>query len=175
MSEKSGRELSLLIIAAAVLGMSDSLIPRPLPFFKLGLANIASVIAVVRYGYPRTLELNVLRAVSVALVTGVIATPTFILSLSGAVISATVMTAVHKLFRSNVSLAGISVAGAVSSLWVQLLAAGVILHDIPCRSLLPLLTVWGVVSGLLVGLLAKRALEGFFDPPRPGVLRSADG
>lgn len=172
MSSKSSRELSLLILSAAVLGVVDTIIPRPLPFFKIGLANIASVVSVVRFGYLRTLELNLIRAVSVALITGILATPTFILSLSGALTSATVMWAVYRFSGNKVSLAGISVAGAVSSLWAQLLAAGVILHDIPLRNILPLLTVWGVVSGLLVGTAAETALRKLFDG---GVLRRAEG
>lgn len=172
MSSESSRELTLLILAAAVLGVVDTMIPRPLPFFKIGLANIASVVSAVRLGYIRTLELNIIRAVSVALITGIIGTPTFILSFSGAVVSATVMSALLRFFRGKVSIIGISVSGAVCSLWVQLIAAGVILHDIPLSNLVPLLGFWGIVSGLLVGVLAKTALVKLFSGE---VLRRASG
>ncbi len=77
--------------------------------------------------------------------------------MSGALASATVMAAVRRVFGSRVSLCGISAAGAVSSLWAQLLAAGLILHDIPVRSILLPVTVWGVVSGVAVGAAAAAA------------------
>ena len=172
MSSESSRELTLLILAAAVLGVVDTMIPRPLPFFKIGLANIASVVSAVRLGYLRTLELNIVRAVSVALITGIIGTPTFILSFSGAVVSATIMSALLRFFRGRVSIMGISVSGAVCSLWVQLIAAGIILHDIPLSNLVLLLGLWGIVSGLLVGALAKTALAKLFSGE---VLRRASG
>jgi heptaprenyl diphosphate synthase len=50
MSETGNRDLTILILMATALGVIDSLIPRPLPFMKLGLANVATVIAVFRYG-----------------------------------------------------------------------------------------------------------------------------
>lgn len=172
MSSQSSRELTLLIIAAAVLGVVDSMIPRPLPFFRIGLANIPSVISVIRLGWFKTLELNTTRALAVALVTGVIGTPTFILSLAGASASATVMSGLHRYFPGRISIAGISISGAVASLWAQLLAASIILHDIPLGKLVPVLTLWGVLTGLLVGVLAKTALVKLFDY---GVLRRAEG
>ncbi len=172
MSSQSSRELTLLILTAAVLGVVDSMIPRPLPFFRIGLANIPSVICVIRMGWLRTLELNTTRTMAVALVTGVIGTPTFILSLAGASASATVMSAFHRYFASKISTVGISISGAVASLWVQLLAASIILHDIPLGKMVPVLTLWGVLTGLLVGVLAKTALLKLFDY---GVLRREEG
>ena len=103
MSSKSSRELTLLILTAAVLGVIDSMIPRPLPFFRIGRANIPSVICIFRLGWFRTLELNTSRALAVALVTGIIGTPTFILSLAGATASATAMAGVHRYFPGGVS------------------------------------------------------------------------
>ncbi len=172
MSSKSSGELTLLIAAAAVLGVLDGMIPKPLPFMKLGLANVASVLALTRFGYLKTLELNVIRAVAVGLISGMIATPTFLLSISGALASATVMAAVQRLFRNNVSLCGISAAGGVSSLWAQLLAAGLVLHDIPVRGILIPLTIWGIVSGVAVGAAAAGLRDKVF---RTEVLQRAAG
>lgn len=170
-SERRG-ELTVLIAAAAVLGVADSMIPKPLPFIRLGLANIPSVITVIRFGWMKTLELNTARVLAVALLTGAIGTPTFILSFAGAVASASVMAAVQRFFKGKVSTAGLSVSGAVGSLWVQLLASGFVLHDIPLRSILPVLSLWGVVSGLLVGILAETVSLKLFTGE---ALRRAEG
>jgi len=172
MSVQGRRELTFLVLTATALGIIDSMIPRPVPFLKIGLANVASVVAVMRYGYLRTLELNIIRAFAVALITGVTATPTFVLSLSGAVASATVMAAVYRAFPGRISITGMSVAGSVSSLWAQLIAASFILYRLPLRNILPLLTLWGIVSGMVVGVMAQTALERLF---KSGVLRGEQG
>ena len=172
MSPQSKRELTLLVVAASVLGVVDSMVPKPLPFLRIGLANIPSVISILRFGWLRTLELNVTRALAVAMVTGTVGTPTFILSLAGASVSATVMGIVYGLFRGRISPIGVSVSGAVTSLWTQLIAASIILHDIPLQNLIPPLTIWGVLSGLLVGVLARNAMVKLLDFE---VLRRAEG
>ncbi len=154
MSQNSRREITLLLLSAAVLGAVDSLLPRPVPFLRLGLANIPAVIAVIRLGFLAALEVNVLRSVCVALLMGTIATPTFVLSISGAVSSVCVMSLISRYFGKYISIPAMSAAGAVVSLWAQLLASMVILHDIPVASLLPALSLWGTVSGTVIGFAA---------------------
>jgi len=158
MPDKRHRELTILILTAIALGVVDSLIPRPVPFMKLGLANVAAVIAVVRFGFIKTLELNLLRTLAVALVTGLLATPAFLLSLSGALASAAIMGLLRRLLKEKLSVAGLSMAGAVASLWGQLFVATLILTGLPLQNIVLLLTVWGIVSGGAVGILAQKAL-----------------
>ncbi len=159
MPDKSNRDLTFLILTAIALGVVDSLIPRPIPFMKLGLANAAAVIAVVRYGFLKTLELNLLRVFAVALITGLLATPSFLLSVTGATVSAVIMGLCRKVFRDRLSTAGLSVAGAVASLWGQLLVAGIVLPGLPLQNIVLLLTLWGVISGTAVGLIAQKAMS----------------
>lgn len=172
MPDKSNRELTILLLTATALGVVDSLIPRPMPFMKLGLANVASVIAVVRYGFVKTIELNLLRAFAVSLITGILATPSFLLSISGAAVSALTMGLLWKLLPDRLSLPGLSAAGAVASLWAQLLAASFILSGLPLQNIVLLLTLWGVLSGTAVGLLAQKAMSR---SPKTGVLHKAEG
>ena len=172
MSDKSNRDLTILILTATALGVVDSLIPRPIPFMKLGLANVAAVIAVVRYGLLKTLELNLLRAFAVALITGLLATPAFLLSISGAALSAVTMGLLRRVLSDRLSVPGLSAAGAVASLWGQLLVAGLVLPGLPLQNIVLLLTLWGVVSGLAVGLLAQKAMGR---GSRTEALRKAEG
>ncbi len=172
MSDTGNRDLTILILTATALGVVDSLIPRPVPFMKLGLANVAAVIAVVRYGFLKTLELNLFRAFAVALITGLLATPSFLLSISGAAASATAMGLLRKLQPDRFSMAGLSAAGAVASLWAQLLVASLILPGLPLQNIVLLLTLWGVISGVAIGLLAQKAMGR---NPDIEVLRKAGG
>jgi heptaprenyl diphosphate synthase len=157
-SHTGNRDLTILVLYATALGVIDSFVPKPMPFMKLGLANIAAVIAVVRYGFLKAIELNLVRVLAVALVTGLIATPSFLLSLSGAATSAVVMSVLRRTPGGRLSVVGISVGGAVSSLWVQLVVATVVLPGLPLQNIILLLTLWGIVSGTAVGLLSQKAL-----------------
>ncbi len=159
MSDKSNKNLTILILTATALGVIDSLIPRPLPFMKLGLANVAAVIAVRRYGLLKTLELNILRAFAVALITGLLATPSFLLSISGAAVSALTMGTLQNVFKERFSLTGLSIAGAVASLWIQLFVASLVLSGLPLQNIVLLLTLWGILSGAVVGVVARKTLN----------------
>ncbi len=156
---RKNRELTLLVLIATIFGILDGIIPKPVPFMKLGLANIVSVITIVRFGLLRTIELNLLRVFAVALVTGMLTTPTFLLSLAGALFSALAMGLVYKLKPSVFSVVGLSVIGAVSSLWIQLLVAGYILDGLALNNFVLFVTGWAVFSGCLVGISATQIMQ----------------
>jgi heptaprenyl diphosphate synthase len=143
-----------LILLAVSLGVVDSMIPRPVPFMKLGLANLPAVICSVRLGFRRTMALNTTRALAVALLTGSLATPAFLLSLAGAVASALVMSAVSRGYPCLLSMTGVSVCGACASVWSQLGVASLVLPGLPLHALILPVTLWGTASGAVVGLAA---------------------
>ena len=171
MSDRSNnKNLTILILTATALGVVDSLIPRPVPFMKLGLANVPAVIAVYRYGLLKTLELNLLRAFAVALITGLLATPSFLLSISGAAVSAVTMGMLQRISKNRISLTGVSIAGAVASLWIQLLVASLVLSGFPLQNIVLFLTFWGILSGAVVGVVAQKTLNRSTET---GALRNA--
>lgn len=148
----------LLVILATGLGLIENLLPRPVPFLKPGLANIVTVAAVIRYGTFTGLRVNVIRATAAALFMGTIATPTYLLSMAGGVVSATVMGSVRRLF----SVTGISITGAVCSMWTQLLTASLLIPGLPLRNLLVPVTLWGFLSGTFTGIIAAVLLRKGF-------------
>ena len=115
MNAETGRRLPpevILALLAIGIGIVESFLPRPVPFMKFGLANIITIIAVLKYGTITGLKVNILRAGAVSLFLGTMATPAFILSLSGGIISALVMGAVKRFF----SVPGVSVSGSIAGL-----------------------------------------------------------
>jgi heptaprenyl diphosphate synthase len=165
----------MLALAATALGVIDGLIPRPLPFLRTGLANVVTVMAVLRYGTGLALTVNLMRSLAVSLFLGTVATPAFALSLSGGAASALLMGALAGLVPRYISVTGLSVAGAVASLGFQLLAAVLLLPGIPAGPLLLPITAWGVVSGAFTGVLAALLMRRGFPEkligglvPQPG-------
>ena len=140
----------LLVILAIGAGVIENLIPRPIPFIKPGLANVVTVAAIVKYGFWTGLRVNVLRSTGAALFIGTLATPTYLLSLAGGIASALVMGSVKRIF----SVTGMSVAGSLGSLLVQLLTASMLLPGFPVAGLLLPISIWGTLSGTITGIVA---------------------
>lgn len=154
----------LLVILAIGAGVIENLIPRPLPFIKLGLANVITVAAITKYGFWTGLRVNVLRSTGAALFIGTLATPTYLLSISGGIASAMAMGGVKKYF----SVTGMSISGSLGSLSIQLLSASVLLPGLPLDSLILPLGVWGFLSGTITGIVAivllRRGFPWIHDP-----------
>ncbi len=140
----------LLVILAIGASVIESIIPRPIPFIKPGLANVVTVAAIIKYGFWTGLRVNILRATGAAIFIGIIATPTYLLSLSGGIASALVMGSVRRVL----SVTGMSVAGSLASLYIQLLTASVILPGLPAGGLILPLSIWGTLSGTITGIVA---------------------
>jgi heptaprenyl diphosphate synthase len=158
------RQLGVLVAAACVLQVAESLLPHPLPGVRLGLANIITLVALVYLGPGSAVLLAVLRTLVSSMLIGTFLSPTFVLSFSGGVVSALVMVACFQLGRRGgrlrFSIIGISVAGSVAHIATQV--AHVYLVFVRSSGVLwlwPWLALAGVVTGVLTGLIAVQALN----------------
>ena len=148
----------LLVMLAIGAGVIENLIPRPVPFIKPGLANVVTVAAIAKYGFWTGLRVNIFRSTGAAFFIGTLATPTYLLSLFGGIASALVMGSVKRIF----SVTGMSVAGSLGSLSIQLLTASMLLPGLPTASLLLPLSIWGTLSGTITGIVAIALLKRGF-------------
>ncbi|MEE8397653.1 MAG: Gx transporter family protein [Desulfobacterales bacterium] len=162
-------KVALLVSLACVLQISESLIPHPIPGLRLGLANMLTLTALVLLGFRYALEIAVLRTLLSSFIMGTFMSPTFILSLSGAVVSTVVMGAFFWLSRSfrgyRLSIIGISIVGALTHNVVQLsLAYLLLIRHTGIFALLPWLCIGGLVTGWVTGVVAAgvcRKIDGF--------------
>ncbi|MBC7186011.1 MAG: Gx transporter family protein [Calditrichaeota bacterium] len=150
---------ALLVATGLVLFLFESLIPRPLPWMKPGLANTAGLLALYLFGTREAAAVTVLRVVVGALFIGTLFNPTFLLSLGGG-IAAVVAMAMAKYFgRELLSVVGVSVCGATCHNVAQLgLAYVLIVRRVELFFLLPAMLLAAVFTGVLVGLLAHLVL-----------------
>jgi len=166
----------MLALIAVGLGVVDGILPRPLPFLRIGLANVVTVMVAFRMGTARALSVNLLRVVAVSLFLGSIATPSFLMSLAGGVSSALLMGLLSRTARRILSVTGISIAGSMASLSAQLSVAVAIIPGIPVGSIVVPLTAWGILSGTVTGLLAALLLRRRFLERAPfGLVPEASG
>lgn len=143
--------LAVLTAVAMILSYVESLLPSVgIPGVKMGLANIAVIFALFRFGWKEAAALSLVRVVLVSLLFGSVGAMLY--SLAGAVLSLAVMALLRRIDRF--STAGISVAGGVAHNAGQILMAMLILQTKQLLGYLPVLAVSGIAGGVLTGLAA---------------------
>ena len=143
--------LAMLTAVAMILSYVESLLPSVgIPGVKMGLANIAVLFALFRFGWKEAAALSLVRVVLVSLLFGSVGA--MIYSLAGAVLSLAVMALLRRIDRF--STVGISVAGGVAHNAGQILMAMLILQTKQLLGYLPVLAVSGIAGGVLTGLAA---------------------
>jgi len=153
-------ELSLLTAVGIIFFTVETVLPNPVPFFRLGLANIVTIIVIKRWGVMNAVLVLFLRIILGSLVTGKIFTPLFIMSVAGGSASLVIMFLLIKYFPEKVSLVGVSVAGASVHNIVQLYIANCLfIKSVYIISILPVFLFTSVFSGALVGILTIYSLR----------------
>ena len=143
--------LAMLTAVAMILSYVESLLPQVgIPCVKMGLANIAVIFALFRFGWKEAAALSLVRVVLVSLLFGSVGAMLY--SLAGAVLSLAVMALLRRIDRF--STVGISVAGGVAHNAGQILMAMLILQTKQLLVYLPVLAVSGIAGGVLTGLAA---------------------
>ncbi|MCV6638667.1 Gx transporter family protein [Candidatus Albibeggiatoa sp. nov. NOAA] len=147
---------------AITIHIAESALPSPLPGVKPGLANVVTIVVLMQFGWRMAVWVNLLRVVAGSLIIGTFLTPTFILSLSGALASTASLVLLSQLPKSwQCSPIGYSVTAAmlhmVSQFWVAYWLF--IQHDGLFHLLPPLLTAslfFGIVSGVIAANILAR-------------------
>lgn len=143
--------LAMLTAVAMILSYVESLLPSVgIPGVKMGLANIAVIFALFRFGWKEAAALSLVRVVLVSLLFGSVGAMLY--SLAGAVLSLVVMALLRRIDRF--STVGVSVAGGVAHNAGQILMAMLILQTKQLLGYLPVLAVSGIAGGVLTGLTA---------------------
>lgn len=157
MSVKRVSVLAMLLAMAIVLSIVESFIPVFIPGVKLGLANVIILIMLYEFKISEAFVVEVLRIVLVGLLRGTLLSPTFLMSLSGGLLSFFVMFLFSriKLF----SIIGVSVLGSVSHCGGQILVAMWIMSADAVVYYLPFIAVLSVLTGGVSGIIAKLYLR----------------
>ena len=151
--------VALLTTVGIALFVIESFIPTPLPFLKIGFANISSVVAIMSVGVPQMFIVVILRVVVGSMLVGSLFTPGFVLAISGGFASAVAMSLARTARKDLFSSVGISLVGSLTHVVTQfLLVLFLYVQSVAVLYLLPLLLISGFISGVLVGWIASRLL-----------------
>ncbi len=157
MSTRKTTYLAMTVAAAMILSYLESVIPSPFPVpgVKLGLANIAVIFALEKFGRKEAFAVSLVRVFLLALLFG--SAVSMLYSIAGAVLSLCVMILLRKSDRFTGT--GISVGGAVAHNLGQTLVACALLGPSALGYYLPILLVSGAVSGIAVGLASAAVVN----------------
>ncbi len=155
----SATDTAILAAFCMFLSVIEYLIPKPLPFMRIGLANVPILISLIIFPVRGTLLLSVLKILGQGLVNGTLFSYIFVFSAAGSLSSSLMMLAVFHLLGKKVSLVGVSIAGAMASNIIQIaLARQFIFGEAAILIAPPFLTI-GLVSALILGLFTRSFIK----------------
>jgi heptaprenyl diphosphate synthase len=152
-----GRTLALLGSLCLFLSGIEYLIPKPLPFMRIGLANLPLLLALDLFTFKEFFLLALLKVLGQGIIGGTLFSWVFLFSLAGTFASATVMYALRALLgKKYLGFAGLGCAGAMASNGVQLaLARFLVFGPSALRYLAPPFLASGFVTGIALGLVCE--------------------
>ena len=155
--------LILLILLSLYLSLAETLIPKPFPWLKVGLANIGGIIALEKFGKQMAVEVVVLRILIQGLMLGTLFTPGFIISFVSGMGSLSIMIFLYH-FRNKLTLVSISMLSALTHNIIQLLVVYFLLfRNININSKYIMFFIFGFlilgcISGLITGIIGEKLL-----------------
>jgi heptaprenyl diphosphate synthase len=133
----------------------EYLFPRPLPFLRLGLANLPILLALGVLSPREVFLVAALKVAGQGLLHGTFASYVFLFSLAGTFVSTSVMLLAHRMGGKRISLIGVSVLGALASNLVQVVLSVAFIFGENAILIAPLFLGIGTASGVVVGALAN--------------------
>lgn len=130
-------------------------IPKPLPFLRLGIANVPVMLAIDLLPFPAYCALVLIKILGQGLIGGTLFSYVFLFSAAGSVSSALIMLLLRKSLTKKISWIGISVAGAFASNAAQLVFARFYIFGESAWYIAPPFFAVGAISGALLGVFAN--------------------
>ena len=149
-------------LAALAIGLHliEAVVPSPLPGVKPGIANIVTLYVLYRFDFATAAWVSLLRVFASSLLFGNFLSPTFALSLSGAVLSLLVLYFARHLPKRYFGPVSLSIFAAFAHMSAQLLVVRFwLIPHAGVAYLIPIFMAAAPLFGLLNGLVANSLLK----------------
>ena len=153
----SGRKtLALLGAFCLFLSAVEYMIPKPLPFMRLGLANLPLMLALDIFPFKTFLVLVCIKILGQAMITGTLFSYIFLFSLTGTFFSALFMYFLRRVFgKERITFIGIGTAGAMISCSTQAALGWFFIFRENVRYIVPVFLGTGLVTGIALGIFCE--------------------
>lgn len=151
--------IALLAACCIFLSAFEYIIPKPIPFLRIGIANLPLLIGITLLSFPAFFLLMCLKIFIQGLIYGTLFSHIIVLSAGGTLSSGILMFFIYRFCRKYVSFIGISITGALLSNTVQLYLSGLLFFG-PTVWLISLpFYITGGTSGFLLGLFTNTFIK----------------
>ncbi len=151
--------IAKLAAIAIALHMVEAIIPSPLPGVKPGIANIVTLYVSHQYGFGAAAWVSILRVFASSLMLGQFLSPTFVLSLSGALVSLSILWLGTHLSKRYFSVISLSILAAFGHIAGQLLIVRLwLIPHAGIGYLIPIFALAALFFGLVNGLITSDLL-----------------
>ena len=156
-------QIARLAALTLIFSYAELMLPRVVPFFRLGLGNAALLMGLsLDLTFPAFMLLAVVKAVVANLMAGTLFSPFFLVSFAQSLVSALIMFGLWRVSRAGregdgrklLSLYGISVCGAAASALVQITLSSLYLGQGTWSLLGPML-LFNLMSGFITAWIAE--------------------
>ena len=145
---------------AITIHIIESALPSPLPGLKPGLANVVTITVLSLYGWKTAAWVSMLRVIAGSLILGTFLSPTFLLSLSGAVCAILALFVASAVPGKGFGPMGFSLLAALAHMAGQVTVAWLVFVPHPgIWTLFPILMSFAVVLGAINGLISLHVLK----------------
>lgn len=152
--------IAKLTALAIGLHMFEAVIPSPLPGVKPGIANIVTLFVLYEYGFGTAAWVSLLRVFASSLLLGQFLSPTFVLSLSGAVFSLAILYLAQHLPNKYFSVISLSIFAAFAHIAGQLIVVRLwLIPHAGVAYLIPIFASAALLFGLINGLVAANLIH----------------
>ena len=157
MKTKDVAVIGVLAAFGAILSYIEAILSfsTGIPGVKIGLANIAVVVALYMYGSKNAFMINIVRIIVVGLLFGNAFSMVF--SAAGAIISFVVMVLFKK--TNRFSPLGVSAVGGVAHNIGQIMIAALVVDSYSVIYYMPALFIAGIITGVIIGIVSKLLIK----------------
>jgi len=153
---KTRKNIAILGAFCLFLSTIEYMIPKPLPFMRIGIANLPLMPALDIFPLRIFLVLVTIKILGQALITGTLFSYIFLFSLVGTTLSSLSMYILRRLLgRTRISFIGIGTMGAMISNIAQLGLARVFIFGNSVWYIAPPFLAAGVITGMVLGLFCE--------------------
>ena len=150
------KTLALLGAFCMFLSTIEFMIPKPMPFMRIGIANLPLMLALDILPFPAFIVLAGIKVLGQAIITGSLFSYVFLFSLAGTGLAAVSMYALRRLFGpERISFVGIGTAGAMLSNIAQMTLAWFFVFGSSTRFIAPPFLATGLISGAALGIFCE--------------------
>ncbi|MCL2880390.1 MAG: Gx transporter family protein [Treponema sp.] len=155
---EANRSSTLALLGSFCLFLSaiEYIIPKPLPFMRIGLANLPLLLALDILSPADFFLLVLIKVFGQGILSGTLVSYVFLFSLAGTFSSAALMYGMRKLSgKKRIGFAGIGCAGAMVSNGMQLLLARYLIFGASIQYLIPPFLASGFITGIALGVFCE--------------------